>query len=942
MAEEFRVSPEFQCFAMSMKDFKLGKRIGAGGNGEVRLATHIATKKVCVLKKQAITETDLEKLLQFKREVELLATFKHPAIVPFIGFCSASAPNYFIYLKMMEKGNVTSAAQLIAKKPDPKWHKGKELIIAYGIASAMEFLHRNNVVHRDLKGENILLDENYYPFVTDFGSAKCLDSLKNAGNPKVTCRLLTPYISAPELLKNVDEIGAAMQTKEIDIFAYSMILYIILMKSIPFGVKATVFMIQMKILEGNYPEIAEFVPQHWRELIEECRDMVPSKRPQFSSIVKRLKSEAFTSELTPEQLTEFQEYVALIDSEMGYAAPEPAASEPAESIATPNVTPAADKGEKIVEYVTSKVSTSPSASPTKSLTSTLHPDAMTMPKPSTAAAAAAASAEVGVPLIEKLKIEADKGKLAAILQYAEALFTGSCCEVDLLTARTYYNKIAILNANSGVSLAEIAESEFKIGECFRLSGEFQSASNFYKRSTQHGNAEAAFELAELLFEGKIPCRSGIERNTYYKRAADFGLEKAINKYAQIMYWYGDDGQPNKRIAIEYFKKGSDLGDPEMMYLWSCRCEYGRDVPQNIPEAMKLLQNSAELNYAPAQYNLAIHLYNGIHMKKDVDLSIEYFRRAATQDHPKALLFYSILTRESDPEQSNEFFEKSRNLNDFDAWALNGDFCLSNGDPNTAIESYFYALTNDPYMQNPRSMYAMTRLGNYFESTSNETVAQEFYELGAHNCHALDEQGFLTPLEFTFYHCSTCGEDVCESCSKVCHSGHNLKALGILRGHSCSCGRKGLQGHCSSEYLGTSCCQQHLYQCNTCCFNDSEKYICSTCKNTCHSGHEVVDCGLVKGFCSCGVKNLPHNFKCKVLDYNHNSQPHQCSCLTYGSDQQRQRWFKCATCSLYGCTSSGVCESCVNHCHSQGHIVYDVGVQSGVCGCINNGTCILTQ
>jgi serine/threonine protein kinase len=95
----------------------------------------------------------------------------HPFLLPLCGFPS-SRP-FSIVTDFMSK---SSLFQALHHRPDAPNLSGTQLtIITLGIASGMASLHSQEVIHRDLKSLNVLLDDRCYPRICDFGFARFAD-----------------------------------------------------------------------------------------------------------------------------------------------------------------------------------------------------------------------------------------------------------------------------------------------------------------------------------------------------------------------------------------------------------------------------------------------------------------------------------------------------------------------------------------------------------------------------------------------------------------------------------------------------------------------------------------------------------------------------------------------------------------------------------------------
>lgn len=100
-------------------------------------------------------------------ELSIITKLHHPSIISYIGFCMYGfQPDEYpsIFMEYAHKGSLIDFICSHKLLNDTQ-----RLIIIYGIASAMKYLHSKNIVHADLKPANVLLDENFYPKLSDFG-----------------------------------------------------------------------------------------------------------------------------------------------------------------------------------------------------------------------------------------------------------------------------------------------------------------------------------------------------------------------------------------------------------------------------------------------------------------------------------------------------------------------------------------------------------------------------------------------------------------------------------------------------------------------------------------------------------------------------------------------------------------------------------------------------
>jgi serine/threonine protein kinase len=219
--------------------------------------------------------TDIAMKQKFMSEVVSLAKLEHPACLSIIGFDMPPDGKYLIVTERLT-ADLDRVIDLAGKRQAPSgWGDTAKSIIALGVAAGLAYLHSMNIIHRDVKPANVLLDSKFYPRIADFGFARIIPVEEQV---KLTMDIGTPLFMAPELVKGDD------YSFPLDVYAYGMMMYIVVTESIPFSGNVP-FPWYKKITSGLRPEIPPEVPQNYRELITQCWHENPSQRPTFASII---------------------------------------------------------------------------------------------------------------------------------------------------------------------------------------------------------------------------------------------------------------------------------------------------------------------------------------------------------------------------------------------------------------------------------------------------------------------------------------------------------------------------------------------------------------------------------------------------------------------------------------------------------------------------------
>lgn len=258
------------------------KYIGAGGFGKVYKVFDHAKNHYVALKVSDV-RPEWNKFT-LKNEVELVNKLNHHRNIARYDACyrfntGITGEMDFAILKFYEHGNLEQFLKQHDLEPEDK-----RLIIA-GVLHGLSFLHQNNVVHRDLKAENILMtreDGVWTPKITDFGLSREIEDVANITNSAVG---ISYAYAAPEQILN------QKIYRNVDLWAVGVIIYRIIAGELPFSGKHdgdhksvnSQLEISKKIVSNELPDKLETLPQPYRSIIKRCFVTDPLSRAQAPS-----------------------------------------------------------------------------------------------------------------------------------------------------------------------------------------------------------------------------------------------------------------------------------------------------------------------------------------------------------------------------------------------------------------------------------------------------------------------------------------------------------------------------------------------------------------------------------------------------------------------------------------------------------------------------------
>ncbi len=241
--------------------YQVVRELGRGGMGVVFLARDVALHRavaIKVLRHEFVESEDHRE--RFRREARLTARLSHPGIVPVYTF-GESDDLVYIVMKYVQGESLAERLHSAGRLPA---HEATQIL--FGLAEALDYAHREGMVHRDLKAENVLIERNgRRAFLTDFGVARLRDASPDEWERSHAFG--TPHYMSPEQAAGEPDLDGRSDLYSLGVLGYQMV-----SGTLPFQGTSFTSLAAQHIVHAPTPlrDLAPEAPEPLVQAIERC------------------------------------------------------------------------------------------------------------------------------------------------------------------------------------------------------------------------------------------------------------------------------------------------------------------------------------------------------------------------------------------------------------------------------------------------------------------------------------------------------------------------------------------------------------------------------------------------------------------------------------------------------------------------------------------------
>uniref|UniRef100_A0A671MT86 RAF proto-oncogene serine/threonine-protein kinase n=1 Tax=Sinocyclocheilus anshuiensis TaxID=1608454 RepID=A0A671MT86_9TELE len=254
-------------------------RIGSGSFGTVYKGKWHGDVAVKILK---VTNPTPEQLQAFRNEVAVLRKTRHVNIVLFMGYMTKA--NMAIVTQWCEGSSLYKHLHV----QETNFQMFQLMDIARQTAQGMDYLHAKNIIHRDMKSNNIFLHEGLTVKIGDFGLATV--KARWSGSHRVEQPSGSVLWMAPEVIRMQDNNPYSFQS---DVYSYGVVLYELMTGELPYSMIGNrdqiIFMVGRGYLTPDLSKLYKSCPKAMKRLVADCIQKSKDDRPLFPQILSSIE-----------------------------------------------------------------------------------------------------------------------------------------------------------------------------------------------------------------------------------------------------------------------------------------------------------------------------------------------------------------------------------------------------------------------------------------------------------------------------------------------------------------------------------------------------------------------------------------------------------------------------------------------------------------------------
>ena len=215
---------------------------------------------------------------QIYNEATIMKKLFHPNVISFKDvFKDVKLDYFYIVMEYANDGDLSKKIKAQKQKTFGEKYFSEEKILQYfyQICRGLQYIHSKNIIHRDIKSQNIFLMKNGKIKIGDFGIAKALTNSKNNASTVIG----TPYYFSPEIIN-----GEPYNYKT-DIWSLGVVLYEMCCLKLPFE-SNNIAQLSIKIMKGKYDPIPNKYSRNMANLIKDMLNLDQKLRPSITEVMQ--------------------------------------------------------------------------------------------------------------------------------------------------------------------------------------------------------------------------------------------------------------------------------------------------------------------------------------------------------------------------------------------------------------------------------------------------------------------------------------------------------------------------------------------------------------------------------------------------------------------------------------------------------------------------------